>query len=319
MNHDEDTVPDGSACGPTNTYQAFLEFEIKGVGGTAVNSTADKGRFCYAFCPTISYVSKSFSNVVTQTQRASIDGNDVAALWPNRFVATASNPFCTYAQDKYAPSWVTLTDTGDMAKCRPVSMSCLCSYNGNVTGGAGTIAARCFPGGMWQQHFTSPTSGIPKRANWEDLADYQGAYKGPLTQGTYCWWRPDGEVDLLYRPVMDGSGADTMSAHNFPIIVVAGIINDSNVSSLTCSTYINYEYTSDTRTRPGSMHMQDPMVVALVMKTLQTLPTAMPNGDHIDWIKVVLGGVAGFAVGGPVGAALGAAAGAGVSLFGLRK
>jgi len=122
--------------------------------------------------------------------------------------------------------------------------------------------------------------------------------------------------DLKLRNVLHGHSTETMKDYDYPQLICSGHINDQAKSSMLVTIFTNYNYTTNTRDRTGEDCDDCPEAVSLAFHFMKDLPTAMPNGDHIDWIKTVLGGILGFAVGGPAGAALGAAAGAGISLSG---
>jgi len=78
--------------------------------------------------------------------------------------------------------------------------------------------------------------------------------------------------------------------------------------------YVNWEYTSDNRVPETAHGSKDINERYLAFKALATADLSMGNAEHINWIKVILGGAAGFFLGGPVGAVIGATAGAGISL-----
>jgi hypothetical protein len=310
-------VPDPFLREATATYQSKLVFNVTGVNGTAVNATTDAGRFCYVFNPIITDAAPSFSAGSPQMQVAFKDGTDVARLWTDPFAAPGALNFDTYILDPENNTFANINNTGLMQKMRPVSMSVLASYNGNLVAGGGNIAAALLPGGSWESHLVNGTAGF-QYSNWEQLARQPGAYDGPLSKGAYTFWLPDDSDDYLLSSVNATSTTRTLEK-DYPLLVVSGQVSPPaggilGGTVLRLDVYINYEYTTDsrvveTRHGPKSLAERTESVARLL-----TEPTSMPNDDHINWLKVLLGGAAGFLVGGPVGAVLGASAGAGLSL-----
>jgi len=309
-------LPDDLCREETATYQTKRTYNVKGVTGTLVDPTANKGRFCYVFNPTFSAQGAVFSATLNSFPFAFCDGANATAQWNNVFTASVpGGNFNTYELDQEVLTFARTDATGLMNDVRPVSMSVLCTYNGNLVDGGGNIAIALVRGDSWQKDLTNG-SATRLIKNWENLATYPGAYEGPLARGGYAYWLPDDESDYLLRPVMPTHPDNTVN-HAYPFIVVSGQCTNPGTSQLRVECYINWEYTTDSRvveTRHGS---KDANLRRYAMKRLGNEPTSMPNDDHINWMRVLLGGVGGFVVGGPVGGVLGAIAGAGVSTSGL--
>jgi len=315
-------VPDPYCRERTATYQSKVVYLVEGVNGAAVGATTDAGRFSYVFNPIMTSAGVTFNPNIPGTQVAYKDGTNPTALWTTNFAnSTVGTNFDIYNDDPETASFANAARTAIMSKCRPVSMSVLASYVGNLTAGGGNIAAALVPGGTWGDNLAIAASPTPL-ANWENLARVPGAYDGPLVQGAYTYWLPDDSDDYLFRDVQNLiAGSDAMSNYSYPLLVISGKIQNATTNpQIRLDVYINYEYTTVSRvvaTSHGSKSLAERLEAVTI---LADQPTSMPNDQHIDWIKVVLGGAAGFLVGGPVGAVLGAAAGAGVSgLSGLLK
>jgi hypothetical protein len=315
-------LPDPFLREATATYQSKLIFNVSGVSGTIVDLTPDAGRFSYVFNPILSTLT-TFNALNNHYQVSYKDGRDDLKAWDNPFTAAAAGNFNNYIQDPQVGMFATTAGNGLAMKVRPVSMSVLASYNGNLINGGGNIAIALLPGGTWGRDLANTDANANKFARWESLATVPGAYDGPLAKGAYAYWLPDDETDYLFRTPMGGVD-DNMGIHDYPTIVLSGIVSpdaggNRGANVLRLDVYINYEYTTDSRvveTLHGSKSFEERITA---VAALSTQPTSMMNDEHIDWIKVLLGGAAGFFIGGPLGAAAGAAAGAGISLTGLLK
>lgn len=308
-------LPDVYNRVPTLTYQSKLVFNVKGISGTTAGG--DAGRFSYVFQPILS-TQATFSATTNVFQVSIQDGAKDAATWKNFYEATAATNYMAYAQDPNLSVMFNSAHSGLAARWRPVSMSVLASYTGNLINGGGNIAAALLPGNMWPSGHANTTAPPAFLSNWENLAKYPEAYDGPIYRGSYSYWLPDDEEDLFFSTGVSGD-PENPNTHSFPSIAVAGQFTGTatdTVNSLRIECFINYEYTMTSRTVAGQKGSFDESERTLAMVRLRDQPTSMENDTHIDWIKVILGGAAGFFVGGPVGAAFGAAAGAGISGFG---
>jgi len=312
-------MPVSSEGAKTCMYQARREFQVNGVAGTAVGLTADRGRFCVVVNPIIADLATGFNTTLNKFQISQITGVDNTAVWPQYFVSTATNPFCLYSQDLYADSWVKSNHNGDMQKCRPVSASVLAKYNGKILEGAGTICGGLVRAGAWDEQLTNTDANALRLANHEVLNSYPDTTTHQLNKGVYVYWKPDDQVDFLMKNVQNTHQSETMSSHDYPLMVVSGIINDTSNSSLLFIVTINFEYTPNNNRFTGTPTMADPMVLECALQYLRQAENCHENPDHINWLNAMIGGVAGFVLGGPMGAAFGAAAGAGINLAGLMR
>lgn len=314
-------VPDPFCRERTATYQSKVVFDVTGVNGAAVNGTNNHGRFCYVFNPIFQGIAAVFNVPGPHMQVAYKDGTNATAVWTNQFAA--ANPgtnFDTYLNDPENASFATATLTGLAQRARPVSMSVLASYTGNLTAGGGNIAAALLPGGVWADRLSNGSITTLSLTNWEQLARVPGAYDGPLVQGAYAYWMPDDESDYLLEDAQNSSAQESMNNHEYPLLVVSGKVQAPTAEpQLRLEVYINYEYTTVSRVVATAHGPKDITERMNAVRHLANQPTSMANDEHINWMRVVLGGVLGFAVGGPVGAAVGAAAGAGIGGIGSLK
>jgi len=204
-------------------------------------------------------------------------------------------------------------------KCRPVGQSMLVSYSGDLIAGGGELAGVCLPAGDWEKNLTGNATGQNQIKLFDAMSDFPKSSTQKLANGLYVWWKPSSIEDMKLRNVLHGHSTETMKDYDYPLLVCSGHINNQAASSMLVTIFTNYNYSTNTRDRSGMDCDDCPEAISLAMYLMKDLPTSMPNGDHIDWIKTILGGVLGFVAGGPVGAAFGAAAGAGLSLFGIQS
>lgn len=316
-------VPDPWTRDETATYQAKKTFDITGVFGTNVLPN-DLGRFSFIMNPVISET-VAWSNSEAGWQLAKIDG-DGTGPWDGVYAApNAGVNHTTYEYDQYQSSWVGTSGEAMMLRCRPVSASVLVSYNGQLINGGGNIAMRVAPANTYETNLTT----IPSisMANWENLSAAKQAYDGPLVRGAYGIWLPENETDyLLYDPRFPTNDPNSMGNHDYPQIVCSGKITGVSQTgsgvgpSLRVDIYINYEYTTNSRQVEAEHGPDDPAMRVRAMRALKKASVAMENDGHIDWIKTILAGAAGFIAGGPVGAVLAAASVAtGTSILGLKS
>jgi len=303
-------LPDPFCRQHTATYQAKVVYNVTGVSGALV-TTANQGRFCYVFNPVIDQRGGTFNAFNNYSQVAIKDG-PIAANWVSPFIGADQ-----YAPDAYLSMW-TAGANPVMSECRPVSMSVLASYNGNLIQGGGNIAIALVRGGAWVNNLTNSTIGANNLANWENLAEFPGAYDGPLIKGGYAYWLPDDETDYLLRDTNQAK-TNTMGVHDYPVIVVSGQNGSPSgttgmppyntfATCLRIDCYINYEYTTLLRTQATSPGPSDTWMRETAMHAICYQPTSMPNEWHQKFIASVIGGVGGFFLGGPAGALVGALA-----------
>jgi len=318
-------LPDPWTREETATYQTKFSINIVGCQGVAQGMTADVGRFSLILNPVFDASFPTFSTTQSNWMVAIQDGNNGTALWSNSWVA--SNPgtnFITYITDPNQLTFANPSNTGLMMKCRPVSASILASYNGQLINGGGNIAASWLPGDFWPVRAVTGTTNACK---WETLAQFKGAYDGPLCKGAYTYWMPEDETDTLLYSTANGL-PDRMAVHNYPVLAIAGQVSQTTVTPSTSGNsstqlrvdcYINWEYTTDSRIVEAMHGSKDINERYLAYKVLAKEASSMANGDHIDWIRGLLGAGLGFLAGGPIGAVVGGAAGLGISLSGVRK
>lgn len=312
-------LPDPWTREETATYQAKREINIIGVQGGVVGVTSDVGRFSILVNPVVDAAAPVFNAIQTNWQTAVQDGSNATANWSQFWQAPALGVnFFSYLPDPLQTTFANTNNSGLMMRCRPVSASILCSYNGKILDGGGNIAATWVAGDWWISRGVNSIAGPGNMCNWENLAGLKGAYDGPLNKGCYCVWAPNDEADTLLRSTANGS-VDRMAVHGYPMLAVAGQVSAptggfSGSTQLRVDIYVNFEYGTDSRAVECLHGSKDINERFIAYAALAKSSLSMANSDHIDWIRVVLGGVLGFALRGRAGGLIGAASGGGISL-----
>lgn len=310
-------LPDQRYSVRTATYQSKFDFKVTGIAQTAATSpTGNAGRFCYVFQPKISQATGgSFTTSHDSYAVIYQDGTatGAAALWvPFMSMPDPVNNFTKVAQDPRAFELIAAS-TGVAVDIRPVSMAVLASFSGNLTQGAGDLAIHLLSGNSWTRLVTNTSlTNLDGVCGWEGLASTVPAtYRGPLTKGGFCFWKPYSEGDEILRTVEAGN-PNSHELWEYPIIVISG--QNGNTANpppecLSLQCWVNYEYTTENKlisTLPSPLPTGE---LALVQRLLHEENVSMANDFHDQFIKGVVGALAGFVAGGPVGAALGGAAG----------
>lgn len=220
---------------------------------------------------------------------------------------------------------------GAATMIRPVAMSVWFECTKSDLDNAGDVAAALLPSGSTMGQIipldfnaeppTPPATyagwtGYGPLQNWENLAAVPGSYQGKLKNGTYTYWVPQRVND------MDMNTPARQDIYDFPSIVVAGQWAPNATEATPDATaykvgrlriVTHYEYVScqqDVALRLGAV-TSDPLGKLKLL--LHGQPTSMANGQHLAWIKKLLGVAAGaltgFLTGGPAGAIAGGVTG----------
>lgn len=300
-------------------------------------TTRDTGRTFVMLNPLINNSVLPIKNTPASFQLAIADqdqaGDPSTQPWPNYLTPTLMNGRCRYELDPLQSQLISEDYSGSMVKVKPVGASILVSFDGDNFGGGGDIAGICIPSGDYQKRVANDNNTTATNAQsltyWENYANFSKTCTGKLKKGMYVWWRPDSMEDMLLRTPQHGQSFGTQAAdhYEFPCLVVAGQINQSSVAnngvslknSMLITTYVNFNYTSNDRTRAGDDAPNDPEACAMALAFMRKLDTSFPNDLHDTIIKAAIAGVAGFFIGGPAGAALGVLGAVGAGAFAGAK
>jgi hypothetical protein len=181
---------------------------------------------------------------------------------------------------------VPVTDLSDVIKnfsaIRPVSGSLLITYQGDVTKG-GQIASRLYPS------VERPYSDNTPSLTYSDIAQRPGSYSGSVRHGTYVFWAPQSEHDMLYRPLeTPGSSTDdsplgaAIVHEGFSFMAAAGSLSSEEVMRV--RVIWNWELLTTTQLFGTTPSPVDPQLIWDASRHLSGFPTAFPNDSHLEVI-----------------------------------
>jgi hypothetical protein len=108
------------------------------------------------------------------------------------------------------------------------------------------------------------------------------SYAGALKHGTYTFWTPNSDNDMLMR---------SLSPHNrweYPFIVNAGIVSQpEQLNPVRLRIALNYEVVSTSQFYAFAKPLPCPEWIEEATMVLRRYPCTMANGKHWDWIKAV--------------------------------
>jgi len=165
---------------------------------------------------------------------------------------------------------------------RVVSASNWMEYDGSDLKNGGQVASIMYRGGQ------SPMeNGL---YNYQSVAEGPDAYAGKLEEGTYTFWAPNSDNDMLMR---------SLNPHNrweFPFIVNAGVVSEPDqLNPIRYRIALNYEAVSTAQFYAFQKPIPHPEWIDEAAMVLRRYPCTMANGRHWDWIKSVAKDMKNFA------------------------
>jgi len=184
------------------------------------------------------------------------------------------------------PSQVAM-DYGLARQIRPVAMSMLFTCAASYLTASGLVSTNWVPGGTDGTNFFTNSSDptIGPLQNWECLAKTPLAYSGKLTQGAYCFWKPEDIDDCqFYQP-------SKSLTNQYPALVVSGqfqtppttLASTITIGRIEVITIFEIETLSLLlELRPFSCASTD---LELALRFLGTVQPGSENGEHLERIK----------------------------------
>jgi len=181
-------------------------------------------------------------------------------------------------------------DNGMVEKIRPVAMSVLATYIGPELTNGGTIAgAYVKPDTLRTSYVTlNPNNQVGQLQEFNNLAVVEGAYNGPIKDGTYIWWKPAGSEDLLMRTPTE------MNAHSYPGIIVSGQYVPNQAAASNTQAVVRfrvrriYEYETNVTFLNACEELGSQAIMDEVNNATALLPNAMMNKAHPSFIQTAL-------------------------------
>jgi len=182
----------------------------------------------------------------------------------------ASNRFRSIA----FPGEGTYSETVD--QYRVVSMSAWLEYQGATLTDGGQASgimyrggAAPFPVGLW---------------DYAKVAETPGGYQGAVRDGTYSFWMPSNERDMLFRDL----GSSERWA--LPYIVFSGLMASPDIPNvLRLRVPTNFELVSTSQIYSYKHAVISPEMITHAVLVVSTMDTTMENPGHWDKIKEILG------------------------------
>jgi hypothetical protein len=220
------------------------------------------------------YMTPNSSNVAqTQWHVASVTINSyIGAGTTGASSVPAAN--CVRMQPLQYPDIVSINSV--LTEYRTAAMSFLISYEGPLINNGGTFAMYYYGGGQ------PPTYEFP---NYNEIANREQAYSGPLMKGGYSWWSP---ADVFQQTTFLKLGS--RFNWNQPYIVCSGVVTD-----ITGSVYLrllqdaHFEGISPAQYIEKTPSRLNPMEIYEANMKIIFFPHSMCNPEHdskiMDFLK----------------------------------
>jgi hypothetical protein len=195
------------------------------------------------------------------------------AYWASNVVDLFTVPVPRFEAFKY-PDESVYTSTVD--QYRVVSMSVWMEYQGATLTDGGQAAAILYRGGR-----SAFENGL---WDYDLVAETPGGYQGALKLGTYSFWLPNNERDMLFRSL------DTQDRWRLPYIVNVGLVASPDIPhTLRLRVPTNFELVSTSQFYQFAHALIRPDWILHAGAVTRTMATSMENPGHWDAIKSLLG------------------------------
>lgn len=224
------------------------------------------------------------ANIFTITA-TSASGGTGASRWPgNRFVVWTDAPVPitvnrismtadvgTHPCMRWEPyQWPALqTYLVNFDKYRVVCMSALYTNTAPELAKTGTVCSALIRGGV--------SANLYEAFNPDTLSEFNGAYNGPASTGTYVVWHPYDEVDMAFRDL-----SSTIEDKPYISITANTQLALGTRGSFRLLVYVGIEATTHGQAMPVSASPIDEEAAALAYRMWHTYgyPTATSNDLH---------------------------------------
>jgi len=181
--------------------------------------------------------------------------------------------------------------SGAISLIRPVSMSLYGTDFSSQLNDGGMIAAAYLCSDTYRRNYLSqnPSQQVGDLHQWENITKLPSdgrRYDGPIRNGEYVYWVPEGPENS------DWLTPDQMNAAEFPTLVLAGIaqLNTPPVSAF-CPPFMRvkiervYEIQSNTGLWETQMCVGSQAHIDAAFRQLACEPRAMANSQHEPFLK----------------------------------
>lgn len=166
---------------------------------------------------------------------------------------------------------------------RVVSASAWLEYQGAELTNGGQVAGIMYRGGK-----SSNEVGF---WNYDFVAETPGGFQGPVKTGTYSFWMPANERDMLFRSL------DNTDRWSYPYMVNVGLLASPDIQNvLRLRVPMNFEFVSTAQFYQYKHADIHPEFIAHAAQIVSTMQTTMENPNHWQTIKDYLRAAANTAV-----------------------
>jgi len=273
----------------TSTAATNIVPAIFGASGMTINDTvtvpAQGGNTVAFSAAAISYVTLSRPVTVLFT----IEKTNAATFIGSGDLSALSNT--VFITPVIIPASAPPINYGALQMARPVAQTVLATYMGPCLTDGGQISACYVPRGLLESNYfaAAANSQYGQLQYYENVANLDGSYNGPLKNGAYAWWSPYDSSDSVFNE------PSTMNADEWPSIVVSGLYNPTTAVSspsgqdvvrlriATTFEFISRATLFEQQVCAGSQDLIDH-----ANRWLADQPHAMPNVSHKTWLSSVL-------------------------------
>jgi len=315
---------------PTALYHSINFFDVYG-NFAAGTLSQDIGRFAFMIRPILG----SYNPGANSCQ---VSYYDPSVAWP--IDEDFTNPSGNRYKNVQDPNLTALIGpdgaSGLVKEIRPVAQSAWFAFTAPAITLGGQVAMALTDGNSsnWNKNYnTNRPPGYPLQ-EYSNLAVLPMSYQGKITEGTYGFYKPYDEADVLFRG-SEGGYNDLSSygaGHSYPSLIIAGQLMNTASGAFTgpigrIRIDTVFEYVTSSLLVYSSLNSAPPLDATIARRTLQGVIPVMSNDEHGGWLSSllsvgknllskaapVIGTALGGLIGGPPGAALGGSLGGAVS------
>lgn len=260
------------AAGETTTIQAIQPngtvTSFTGVAGATLNRNSvsvvfNAGMLADCLCMPGIGLRLSASTTTAQT----VTGVSIT------YSVGAGGVACTRYEPVEFPETSTYGKLWDEYRVNAASM--LLTYRGNMLENGGSLGSLCYRGGQPFQY-----NGLN---TYQGVTETPGSFDGPLTTGTYGFWAPLDERDMILREV------PAVNRFDFPYMVCAGVVaTPSQLNALRLRVVFHYEFVSAAQLWEYKIGGLDERVIAHANAVIANMPQTMENPLHLAKIGEML-------------------------------
>jgi hypothetical protein len=314
---------------PTALYHSVQFLDVYGNYGSGT-MTKDIGRFSFYIRPVVG--SPFATSYVTNCQ---VCYYAPEANWPadEDFSNSTGTRYVKVVDPNLAMLLGASGNNGVLKEIRPVAQSAWFAFTAPTITLGGQVAMALTDGdaGDYAKDYnTASQPGYPLQ-EYGNLAVFPNSYHGKITEGTYGFYKPYDEQDIVFRGASTPYDAfDYGGGHSYPALVISGQVMNTASGAFTgpigrIRIDTVFEYVTSSRLVYSSLSTSPPAEATLARRALMGTITVMANDGHQGWFSNILSAgksllqkaapAVGTALGGFLGGPAGAAAGGSIGNY----